>query len=65
MSGRDDDISPYLRRRLRSLAELRNEMARRLKRSAGAERPASESGQSPEPGEAADRDSSASGEDEA
>ena len=64
MSRSDDDVSPYLRRRLRKLTEMRNEMARRLKRSASAERPASENGQSPGTGQTADPDPSAAGGDQ-
>lgn len=64
MSRSDDPVSPYLRRRLRTLTEMRNEMARRSARPAGEESPSPEGGHPPDAGQAADPDPSASGEDE-
>lgn len=64
MSRSDDHISPYLRRRLRKLTEMRKEMARRSARSADAEAPSPEDGQPPDAGQAAGRKPSASREDE-
>jgi len=61
MSRSDDPVSPYLRRRLRTLAEMRAEIAGRS--AAGAKSPSPDDGSPPDPGQAADRDPPAGGED--
>lgn len=63
MSRSDDDVRPYLRRRLRELAELRAEMARRSAGLPDAEPPSAADERTTETGQAADREPSTRGED--